>query len=295
MPPVAGHPLPATHNRTASAARELRQAVFAVSVLSDIDIVPANLGVSLSGRPPVWVTWSEIRTALAGQPATSARGRRRLADWLLARRWAADLSVGALGDRLRVVGLPVGHAAHPGPSWVRAQVAGGALQLGLGAVQLDPARPDRVVLLPAASLLEAGTEGEGAAQQAFSLLESLGALAAERALADPAGVLRPCGDNDVVTLLGARTFRAALAGTTGGLAAVAVPMRRRGWSRLSLIDPAFAPCAAAATVADERGFARPLLVTADAVAMVAGGGRANALLLRGPTTVGAGRRDVLYR
>ena len=266
-----------------------------MSVLCDLDIVPANLGLTLPGRPPVWVTWSEIRAALAGQPAGSTHGRHRLADWLLARRWAADLSVTALSDRLRVVGLPVGHCAHPGAGWVRAEVAGGALQLGLGAVELDPVRPDRVVLLPAASLIAAGSEGESGAQRAFLLLESLGSLAAERALGDPAAVLRPCGDSDVVTLLGARTFRAALAGKTGGLAAVAVPMRRRGWSQLSLIDPAFAPCAAAATVADERGFARPLLVTADAVAMVADGGRAPALLLRSPAGVGVRRRDVLYR
>ncbi len=55
-------------------------------------------------------------------------------------------------------------------------------------------------------------------------------------------------------------------------------MRRRGWTRLALVDPAFAVAAAAATDPEERGFARPLLVTADEVTQApAGGGDAVAL------------------
>jgi hypothetical protein len=53
---------------------------------------------------------------------------------------------------------------------------------------------------------------------------------------------------------------------------VVVPMRTRGWVEISRIDPAFGPAAAAATDAVDRGFARPLLVTADELTMVRPGG-----------------------
>ena len=108
-----------------------------------------------------------------------------------------------------------------------------------------------------------------------------GALAAERVRRDPRGQLRPYGGCDAVTLLGARSLRAALAQDGGGLGAAVVPMRRRGWTRLALIDPAFGPAAAAATQAVDRGFARPLLVTADELALVPEGGRSE-IVLRDP-------------
>ncbi|MDP9433783.1 MAG: hypothetical protein M3P93_00700, partial [Actinomycetota bacterium] len=69
------------------------------------------------------------------------------------------------------------------------------------------------------------------------------------------------------------------AGEAGGMAAVAVPVRRRGWSRMQLVDPAFAPAVAAATDPPERGFPRPLLVTADEVVMVRPGGRPHLVVL----------------
>ena len=59
-----------------------------------------------------------------------------------------------------------------------------------------------------------------------------------------------------------------------------VPMLRRGWTRLSLVDPAFGPAAAAATAAAERGFPRPLLVTADELTQVPEGGDPAGQLLR---------------
>ena len=117
---------------------ELRRGVLAVSVLNDVDIEPAALGVTLPGTPPIWVPWAECRRALAGHdPETT--GRRRLTDWLQARRWAADLTPEQLRERLRPVGLPVEHVLHPGLDWVRVRVLGDALDLGLGAVELDPA------------------------------------------------------------------------------------------------------------------------------------------------------------
>ncbi len=259
---------------------ELRRGALAVSVLHDLDVEPAPLGVTLTGEPAVWVSWGECREALLGDDPESSAGRVRLAAWLLARRWAADAGPDALRRGLRPVGLPVGHAVHPGPGWVRERVLGGVLDLGLGAVDLDPEDPDRVVLLPPPALEAAGLEPAAAWAPVRVRLEELGALAAERVRLDPKGQLRPFGGADAVTLLGARSLRQALARDTGGLVSAAVPMRRLGWTRLALVDPAFAPAAAAASLAADRGFARPLLLTADEVTMVPEGGNPSQLLLR---------------
>ena len=274
---------------------ELRQAVLAVSVLSDVDLEPAGDGVRLPGSPPVWVPWSECLRALAGHDPASTAGRTRLTDWLRARRWCADLAPGALAARLRPVGLPLEHVLHPGLDWVRERVLGEALDLGLGAVGLDPAEPEQVVLVPRTALDAAGLDAEQAWWAARERLESMGELAAERVLRDRKGVLRPHGDCDVVTLLGARSLRCGLADAAGGMAGVVVPMRRRGWTRLSLIDPAFGPAAAAATEPAERGFDRPLLLTADELTVVSEGGRPQVIVLRDPATDPPWVRDVLYR
>jgi hypothetical protein len=273
---------------------ELRRGVLAVSVLHDVDVEPSPLGAVLTGVPNVWISWAECRRALAGyDPETT--GRRRLADWLQARRWAADLTSAELQDRLRPVGLPVDHVLHPGLDWVRVRVLGDALDLGLGAVGLDPADPDRVVLLPSPALDHAGLDQDHAWARVSTKLDDLGALAAERVKRDTKGQLRPLGDCDVVTLLGSRALRAALAGEAGGMAAAVVPMRRRGWTKLAMIDPAFGPAAAAATSEEERGFARPLLLTADELTVVSEGGRPQQIVLRDPATEQAWDRDVLYR
>lgn len=278
---------------------ELRRGVLAVSVLHDVDVEPTSLGVRLPGTPKVWVSWTECRRALAGHDPESEAGRIRLAGWLLARRWAAD--VVAVGGRsqlvqmLRPVGLPVDHLLHPGLGWVCRRVLGEALDLGLGAVGLDPHDPDRVVLLPTDVLDAAGLDAGIAWAQVEVELERLGALAADRLRLDVKGVLRPQGDADVLTLLGARSLRTALALDTGGMAAVVAPMRRRGWTRIALVDPAFGPAAAAATAPADRGFDRPLLVTADEVTVVAEGGRPQEVALRDPAIEAPWQRDVLYR
>lgn len=274
---------------------ELRRGVLAVCVLHDVDIEPDALGVTLPGTPPVWVPWAECRRALAGHdPETT--GRRRLADWLQARRWAADLAPERLVQRLRPVGLPVEHVLHPGLDWVRERVLGDALDLGLGAVELDPDDPDRVVLLPPPVFDEAGLDQEQMWALARARLEELGTLAAERLRRDTRGQLRPLGDCDVVTLLGSRALRAALARDARGMGAAVVPMRRRGWTQLTLIDPAFGPAAARATEPAERGFQRPLLITADELKEVADGGRAEQIVLRDPALSDQHwLKDVLYR
>jgi hypothetical protein len=273
---------------------ELRRGVLAVSVLHDVDIEPARLGVRLPGEPKVWVSWTECRRALAGHPPDSGAGRTRLAGWLTARRWAADVGHEHLRLSLRPVGLPVDHLLHPGLGWVCVRVLGDALDLGLGAVGLDPADPERVVLVPTDVLDAAGLDASAAWAGAEAELERLGSLAAERLRLDSKGVLRPYGDADVLTLLGSKSLRAALAGQSGGMAAVVAPMRRRGWTRLGPVDPAFGPAAAAATSAAERGFARPLLLTVDEVTLVSEGGRPQDIALRDAAVDAPWQRDVLY-
>ena len=275
---------------------ELRRGVLAVSVLHDLDIEPAKLGVSLTGSPTLWVSWGECRRALAGHDPETPEGRERLGRWLLARRWAADVSREELLERLRPVGLPVDHVLHPGLDWVRRRVLGDALDLGLGAVDIDPADPDHVVLLPQPLLDAVGLDAEHEWRAAEDYLERMGTVAAERLRLDAKGQLRPIGDCDPVTLLGSRSLRTAIAEEAGGLGAVVAPMRRRGWTRLALIDPAFGPAAAAATSVAERGFPRPLLVTPEELALAPEGGRPEGLVLRDPAADDEPwLKDVLYR
>ena len=255
-------------------------------MLHDLDVEPAPLGITLTGAPPVWISWGECRDALADEDPETPAGRERLAAWVQARRWAADAGSATVAQSVRPVGLPVGHVVHPGPAWVHERVLGGALELGLGAVGLDPTDPDRVVLLPTSALDDLGLDAAALWASVRTRLEELGALAAERVRHDAKGQLRPCGDADAVTLLGARSLRTSLAEGAGGLAAAVVPMRRLGWTRLSLVDPAFGPAAAAASLAQDRGFPRPVLITADEVTLVPEGGNPARLLLRD-----AGGRD----
>lgn len=273
---------------------ELRRGVLAVSVLNDVDLEPADGGVTLTGSPDVWVPWSECRRALAGHDPESALGRARLTDWLLARRWCADAGRDALELSLRPVGLPVEHVLHPGLDWVRERVLGDALDLGFGAVGIDPADPDRVVLVPLPALDDAGIDPEVAWTGARALLEELGSLAAERVARDPKGQLRPYGSCDALTLLGSRALRTSLADAAGGMGAAVVPMRRRGWTRLALIDPAFGPAAAKATPAEDRGFPRPVLLTPDELTLAAEGGRPEEIVLRSKAADAPWQRDVLY-
>ena len=264
-------------------------------MLHDVDVEPAPLGVILPGTPTVWVSWGECRRALAGHHPEHLAGRTRLASWLLARRWAADAGPESLELALRPVGLPVDHVLHPGLDWVRERILGDALDLGFGAVGLDPSDADRVILLPVTALDAAGIDPEVAWTGARALLEELGALAAERVARDPKGQLRPYGSCDALTLLGARSLRTALANAAGGMGAAVVPMRRRGWTSLAQIDPAFGPAAAAATSAEDRGFSRPVLLTADELSLAAEGGRPEQIVLRDPAADEPWVRDVLYR
>ena len=175
------------------------------------------------------------------------------------------------------------------------RVAGGALDLGLGFVGMGE-DPDEVVLVPSAGLDAAGIDPTVWWGEARSYLERMGRLSAERVLWEPRGALRVLGDCDVVTLLGSRLLRVGLCERDdAGMAAAAVPMRRRGWLNLARMDPAFAAAAAAATDEHERGFDRALLLTPDEVSLAVAGGRPAELPLRDPATPAPVYRDVRWR
>lgn len=274
----------------------LKRCALAVSVLYDVDAEPSDKGVVVRGVPEVLVPWRECRRSLAGADPESDLGRRLLARWLLRRRWLADHTYDDLAERARPVGLPVDHVLHPGLDWVRDRILGGVLDLGLGFVGIQPGQPDRVTLMPQTAIDAAGLADVAGAWwlRANAYLERMGATAAERWWRDKQAVLRPMGDCDVVTLLGSWAFRNALAGEAGGMRALVVPMRTRGWADLSRLDPAFGPAAAAATEAVHRGFARPLLVTPDEVTMVKPGGDPR-FVLADPAPDELPQRAVLYR
>ena len=272
---------------------ELRRLALAVSVLDDVDIVPLDDGVLLTGDVPVEVTWLELRRALGGADPADDLGRFRVRAWLRGRRIATDVHVEHLRTQARPVGLPVDHPLHPGLGWVRQRVLGDALDLGFGFVGVGT-DPDEVVVVPQGALDAAGVDPSPWWPVAHDYLERMGAVAAQRLAANP--VLRPIGDCDVVTLLASRTLREALCAHDGtGMRAGAVPMLRRGWLDLTRIDPAFTAAAAAATAPHERGFSRPLLLTADEVTLAPEGGRPADIVLRDPAAESPHLRPVLYR
>lgn len=272
---------------------QLRRGLFAVSVLNDVDLLLTDRGVLLTGDPPVEVGWTQCRSAVGAADPESDLGRALLDRWLRLSRWVA---AGADPSAVRPLGLPVGHLLHPGPGWAYEHVLGGALDVGLAVVGLDGADPDRVLALPPGVLSGVDVDLGAWCRVAQDYLERMGRLAAHRrriaAATDP---LRPLGGCDVVTLLGSRSLRGALAATNGGMCPVAAPMRTRGWTDLRRIDPAFSVAAAAATDECDRGFDRPLLITADEVQVVRPGGRPAHIELRDATPTPGWLRDVLYR
>jgi hypothetical protein len=248
----------------------LRRCVLAVSVLQDLDLMPGDGGVEMpSGRV---IGWEAIAAALGSHDPDSPAARPVLARWLRELSWLSWRSPADLAQRARPVGLPRGHVLHPGPDWVRHRVHGRALDLGVGLVGIGP-DPDEVVV-PRAGLLQAlGADARLWWPTCRGYLEDMGLLAASRLQMHPERPIHPMGDCDVVTLLGSRAFRSALAGKdNAGMRAAAVPTRRRGWLDLSRTDPAFALAAASLADPEDRGFERPLLVTVDEVALARSGG-----------------------
>lgn len=280
---------------TASERVAVRRCALAVSVLSDLDIRPAEGGIVLPGLPEIFVSDDDLWRAVAAADPETGRARRRLTRWLSARRAVAERSLDELAETVRPVGLPLRHELHPGDEWVRQRVLGGCLDLGVGFVGLDSSDRDRVVVVPQSVLAATGLDPAPWWRGATEYLENMGALAISRWRRAPSAALRPMGDCDVITLLASEVFRGALCADANGMRAVAVPVRHRGWLELSRIDPAFVQAAAAIASDEERGFPRPVLLTVDEVAVAIPGGKPAEIVLRDPSPDNQRwLRDVLY-
>lgn len=257
----------------------LRQAVLAVSVLDDVAVSidigagdrpgdPAVLVTGEEGRS-TRLTWSDIEVAVGrwshepGHEVPRGRLRTVMAAALLAAAGSAHLAAAA---RIRVE--PEASGLHDGPTWAR-------MRLGRGVCAGWALAPDALTaplpLIPVPSLVPY-LPGEADWALALRTTERLADVLVERLRRDLAEqrplVLRPVADVDVCTMLVAPRLRAWLAGIDGdGLATLSVPDRSRGWTDLRRIDPAFVTAAWAATEPLQRGFARPLLVSAEEVAL----------------------------
>lgn len=251
----------------------LRETLLAAQVLDDIDLEIHDDGVMLTDGSPIAIRWSSLLAAAGGAPLGSQRARHRIVTWLRLRRRIADLPVELLFEHVRALGLPTGHVLNPGRGWVREQVLGDALVLGLGVLGLDPERPDDTQVVPASIWRSARINPAILWDHCRPHLERMGGLAAVRWRRDGENLLRPMGGCDVVTLLGSQSLRLALVRDAAGMRPVVAPMRNRGWTVLSRLDPAFATAAAEATDPHERGFRRPVLVTADEIVLAADGPR----------------------
>ena len=267
------------------AVTDLRQAALACCVVHDVDVEPRDDGVVLDDG--LLVGWPELLVALGGARPSTDEGRARVAGWLLLRRLLHRHDAEALRARLRPQAFWVQDPWHPGMDWTRSRVLGDVLDLGPAFVGLDPDRPDDVLAVPQAVLVAAGVADDVDRWwvEALDHLAHAGRLAAERFVRRPED-LRPVGSCDVLTLLASGALRRALvAGVRGGLRAVAVPDRTRGWTDLRRVDPAYVRAVALVVGEDRRGLPRPVLVAAEEVALAADGG--HHVDLRDPAPRGA--------
>ena len=118
----------ATEGRERSTA--LRRCTLAVSVIHEVDMVPTDDGIVLVGVPDIAVSLAQVAEAIGDADPADPVAQDRLYRWLRARRAIANKSLDELAETIRPVALPVGHALHPGPRWVRQPVLGGSLDLG---------------------------------------------------------------------------------------------------------------------------------------------------------------------
>ena len=210
---------------TNRAPRDLRSLLLAIQVIEDIDLVPTLVGVRLPGGHEVAL--HHVRAAARGMVATDEGDRRALAAWLRTVQRLAAMPTQLLRDMCRPVGLPPGHPVHPGDGWVCEALLGGAIDLGIGVLGLDPDRPELVEVFPATVWDAIGFDPMSVWPRCRRQLEEMGALAARRWELSTDGRLLPMGDCDVVTLLGSASLRQAMVAgySTDGMRTVAVPMR----------------------------------------------------------------------
>jgi hypothetical protein len=246
--------------------------MLALSVLDDVDVDPSERGWRVVAPDViVTVTHREVAYAVDGLDPDGDEAVAAVRRWVAWRRCCARDTGVSITARARPVGLPRGHALHPGPDWVVTEVLGGALDLGLG-IRGTPDDPEAVGVVDPVLVASCGGHAGAMARHAQRYLIDMAALAAERFHRDPIAPLRPLGDCDVLTLLASDVFRAAVVAVDPfGMRTAAIPMRTRGWLDLGRIDPAFALAAAAATDPAERGFERPVMLTRDEVVLARAG------------------------
>jgi hypothetical protein len=253
----------------------LRQAVLAVSVLTDIDLCPRDDGVLVTARQSrsgaVLVGQAELAEALGDHDPLSVAGRRRMSVLLRLYRLVADHgerpdgAPALIRRAARALALPPDHAVHPGPGWVLQRLRGDALDLGVGLLGLGE-YPDDVQPLPPSLAARLDLRPAEWWPDLGEHVERMGGLTATRIARDGRPVLRPVGGCDVLTLLASASLRTQLsAGDGTGLRAVAAPTRRRGWFDLAQIDPAYTTAAWSITSEPDRGLPSPVLVTRDEV------------------------------
>jgi hypothetical protein len=260
----------------------LRRLALAVAVLYDVDLVPQDGGLVLTGTRDIRVSWATLSEVVdradqarwaAGEDPCERTRHEAVAAWLIARRAVADLET---DPGLVALGIPADDPNHPGSAWVREVIPGDALCLGFGyGAEFTEPKP-----LPPGVLEHAGIDVDAAWQRVRAELERLGSLAAERERRQLRRAIVPFGGADVVTLLASASLRQALVAHEGdgGMIGLIVPLRTRGWRATHVSDPAFGPALAAAMPEVERGFARPLLITAEEISEVRAGGDPSRLL-----------------
>jgi hypothetical protein len=260
----------------------LRRLALAVAVLYDVDLVPQDGGVVLTGSHDIRVSWATLSDVVeradqarwaAGEDPTDRSRHEALAAWLVARCAVDDVQS---DPGLVALGIPAGDVNHPGPAWVRETIPGDALCLGFGYGEaFTEPKP-----VPPGVLEHAGIDVDAAWTRVRAELERLGSLAAERERRQLRRAIVPFGGADVVTLLGSASLRQELVALEGdgGMIGLIVPLRTRGWRATYVSDPAFGPALAAAMPEMERGFARPLLITAEEISEVRAGGDPSRLL-----------------
>ena len=266
---------------------QLRRAVLALmllepGILGELEVLDDGVHVPLAESELV-VSWEECALAadLSADMEASPQTRRRLARWIKLRAqfhtWAEQKQneyVRYVVSLIRPRALPIDHGLHPGRAWVVRPILGGCTHSGLALRGFtDDAEPDAdfAGLLPVELLTFAGIPQEAAIERADQYVHDMAQLAVDRHRHDPSATLRSLGDADVPTLLTSHLYRSTILDGQG-MRSAAVPTRHRGWLDLGRLDPAFAVSAAELTEPDERGYSRPVLITADEITMVKPGG-----------------------
>ena len=281
---------------------QLRREVLAVMLLDDSGLADLDLdddGVhARADSSSVFMSWPELEVAanLHSISDTAHSIRRHIARWMRLRIHLSDCAA-TLGDsyanhvvtRVRPRALPADHALHPGSSWLVTRVLGGSTHSGLALRGFNDdglADSESAGLLPIKLLEYAAVPTEPAVTRAYQYVHDMAELAVDRHRHDPSAVMRSLGDADVPTLLTSPLYRHTVLDGQG-MRSAAIPSRHRGWLDLGRLDPAFAVSAAALTDPDERGYTRPILITADEITMVKPGGNIIGQSLDDPVSPGS--------